>query len=1383
MNAPVLTPDIEILAPGDGVNVLLQPKPFGVALERHSAPSGLNIEEIVATLPLAPRMGTYARVWIDSDEIPRSMWGKVRPKEGTNVNVKIMPRGGGDEGGKSTLALVLTLAVAVAAMVFGGPLGAALVGKGGTTIFGIAVSASAIGGAIITVVGTLLIAALVPPPKPPKPPQLSLDGLESPTNQITGVQNRLVPFAPIPRVFGKRRIFPMMAAKPLSEGQGKEQFVRLLLLVGYGPLRISELKIGETPISAFSGVETEIREGFDDDEPITLYTNQVDEARQSVTLETSGTPDDDFVLRTTEADTLEISVDLTFPGGLVTFDNKNNRLEREVTFDVQYRVTGSSTFKGAEWLNPEDKGFEVDGKVTANEKTTQAVFYSGRFRPEEGEGQYDVRIRRITPQTDDARVVDRVQWTMLRSIRNSPPINMTGLALIAIRMRATNQLNNIPDIINCIAESYLPVYDGAGGFTTEVTRNPAWAYLDVLRNRGDETIIPDSRIDLDGIKAWADDADATAPNASEPTWTFDAVLEGGSISETLQTIASHGRATPGMKDGKYSIVRDLVQAAPVQHISPRNSFGYRGKKSFVDVPHALKVRFVNAEKGFQEDERIVYRDGFNEDNATEFEVIESLGHTSATLVHREGRYNLAVLQLRPETHTVSMDIESLRCTRGDRVQFSHDVVSIGLASGRVKALTLDGSGFCEAIEVDEGVPMEAGKSYAMRVRFSDGSSNVITVNTDQIGVVTVLTVPTPLAPAATPEVGDHFQYGEADRESLACIIKEVIPTNDLTAQLVMFDYNEDIQAADQGPIPEHVSLITSDVVFGQERPEEPVIAEIRSDETVLFRAADGSLRERIRVRVEPVPTSTVRVAAIEFQLADAESGVFDQVKTVPANQLEVDFGDVEQGVAYDVRVRSVGNNFLNSEWVTESGHVVVGKTSLPSDVQGFAAIRKTEGAQLSWDDNDDNDLAGYELRQGDTFEASTLVAPLIDTNSFFVALDTTEDVTFFIRAVDVIGLKSEAAASLTVSLSPPPDVQAFDAFPDGDLVRFEWQRVGSEAFTYEIRQGSSFENGRVVGRSAGDSMTKKWPVKTAGTVTFFIRAISPSGLFSANSTSVSVTHDPLPDRNAVLEKDFHADSWPGVLHDFTVGGSGNLEVDQDSGVNAPFADYYADVALGASYYARNWIEMSLDIVTSADVTWDDLDDPWSGVTRRWDGDFVSADNAALRAFIAVEASLASNVTEMFGLDNSTTGENATAAATATNVTYQTCRYGDGALMGDFTVLDWAVTFASEWSLILDVRLDTVLSDDHVIVNMTGSGGIYLRLIYSATDDAYVLIDQDSNRLTVSPLREADDVLTFGISQSSTSRSLFAASRRYPTVQAASGDLAPVGSLTAIGMNA
>ena len=46
------------------------------------------------------------------------------------------------------------------------------------------------------------------------------------------------------------------------------------------------------------------------------------------------------------------------------------------------------------------------------------------------------------------RIFDKVYWTALRTIRKEDPIKIAGLAKVALRIKATDQLNGVVDQFN-----------------------------------------------------------------------------------------------------------------------------------------------------------------------------------------------------------------------------------------------------------------------------------------------------------------------------------------------------------------------------------------------------------------------------------------------------------------------------------------------------------------------------------------------------------------------------------------------------------------------------------------------------------------------------------------------------------------------------------------------------------------------------------------------------------------------------------------------------------------------------------------------------------------------------------------------------------------------
>src|SRR5690606_29786433 len=97
-------------------------------------------------------------------------------------------------------------------------------------------------------------------------------------------------------------------------------------------------------------------------------------------------------------------------------------------------------------------------------------------------GQYDVRIRRLSPDTDSTQIFDKAYLTGLRTIRYANPVRQAGQALLAMRIKATDQLNGAPDQVNAIAQLIAPDWDEvAEEWITRPTQNPASIYRHVLQ--------------------------------------------------------------------------------------------------------------------------------------------------------------------------------------------------------------------------------------------------------------------------------------------------------------------------------------------------------------------------------------------------------------------------------------------------------------------------------------------------------------------------------------------------------------------------------------------------------------------------------------------------------------------------------------------------------------------------------------------------------------------------------------------------------------------------------------------------------------------------------------------------------------------------------------
>lgn len=1096
--------------------IVLQRNPFSASADLIACGRGATIEDAVDAANVPEVYRDMIEVDLGGVVVPRSHWRKVRPRDGAVVYIRVVP-----QGGQSPLRVVAMIALVAVAVYTGGVIGPQVASAiGVTSAAGVAAVTAAVTAVTVTA-GTLLLNAVIPPPGLQPQQQDSLSA--APSYALTGSSNRMVPFASIPRVMGKRRLYPMLAAKPYTESQGDKQFIRMLLIAGYGPLRITDLKIGETAIGSFDNVEVQISEGGPDgwagNQTLTLYTQTVLQEDLSVELGTANPTH----TATTELDTAEISVDITCPGGMYKYGNDGSYQNVDARFIVEYAPIAANgtvgTFVRASWAAGSDDGFGANGAVTIDEKTTRTVRRSGRFTPVGGyaDKRWRVRITRENGNLSDSKGNDRTFWSALRSIRHESPVNISGVCLIALRIKASEQLNGVPDSINCVAESYLPVYNGAS-WSYQITRHPAWAFADILRRRGTETVLADSRLDLPALQDWA---------ASDHQ--YDAVLEGGSIFEALKAIASHGRATLSIRDGRFTAVQDKPRSYPVQHITPRNSFNYVGNRNFVEVPHGIRVRYINADAGYAEDEVIAYADGYTAANATKIETLEFYGLTSAGAAWRAGRYYLATLLLRPEEHVVEMDIENLRCTIGDQVRFTHDAVSIGSGSGRIKSTTVLGNGTVSQAVLDQPIDVPLNQRLALRVRAPAAVAAASQISLWEVVAATSSPIQTVTFAGTLPSAslvapGALFALGVLNAETAAMIVKRIEPGANLTAKLTLVDDQSGIYTSATEPIPPFDPNITIQVPLTQQAPVAPTFV-LRSDESALMVLADGTLQDQIMVSVDPPGYSPVRIASFDVQFRDTGSGEWATAGQLLENNRVLAIPGVVQGRSYDVRVRSVSQFGVSSDWVVVSAHQVVGKTTRPSNVGSLTAtIDPQLGVTLSWSAVGDRDLSYYDIRSGANWDTGTVVAQ-VKGLSHRVGLLPVGSVTYWVKAVDAIGLTSLTAATVTATVVQPPSPVVAAAI-DADQAVISWAQAAEtlRITNYEVAYGATLQGAAVLGSSKTTVFrtTANW----TGSRRFWVTAIDVAGNRSQAASVDLVVNAPLtPSIQSVIDGPDVVLSW------------------------------------------------------------------------------------------------------------------------------------------------------------------------------------------------------------------------------------------------------------------
>ncbi|MBA4797012.1 MAG: hypothetical protein H2043_06390 [Rhizobiales bacterium] len=963
----------QIIAPGEGVDVFLRPSPLRQERHHLRLPAGLSLSEILRDCDASFGLrGNFERLHISigGHVIPERNWGRLRVKPGVTVTIVRVP-------GKGALRSIVSAIVGIFALVVAPYLAGPIIGGLGLT----GAAATAVTGLIaagITYAASIAINALFPVAK-----QESVTDKTKTLYSIGGAQNQASQYGAIPESFGTHRISPPYAAGAYTEIAGDDQYLRMLFVVGYGPVECSDIKIGETAIDDFDEVQYEVIEDHTATSP-TLYTRPVYEEAISVQLDFASS----WVTRTTADNVEDISIDLSFPSGVYRFRAKDGKkINYTVTVQIQYRVAGSS-----------DAWTSVPS-VTVTDNSTQAVRRSRQWTVPAG--QYEVRTRKSTSDYSGADTVsETVYWIALRGRRNAAVINFSKpLTLLSLRIKASNELNGTVNTLNLIARPKILAFNGADWLPAQTTRNPADHFRQVLQGNANARPVADSAIDLDSIEAWWEFCD-------DQGFTFDYVAtEQASVYERLTQIAAAGRASVTFRDAKWGVVWDEADTTIVQHFTPRNSWSFSSIRAYADLPHGFRVSFINQENGWLNDERVVYDDGYTADNATKFEGLEFPGVTDPDLIWRHGRYHIAQLRLQRETYSLTTDWEHLVCTRGDRVRVNHDVVLWGIGAARVKSVITSPA---EGVVLDDTMTMEAGKTYSIRFRLADGSSITRTVDGAD-GEFTELIFSDA---GDLPDVGDLMQFGENGLESVVLRVKSITPQADLTAKLELVDDAPAILQADTGLIPSFSTGIASLVDYRIHPPVDIDYVE----------SLQSSVPALSIIRLTWIAPVVRRVSSYLVQYATAQSGNWSQsfVTTTPSIELT----DISVGT-YDVRVRAIFDNDQLSSWAYSSFDAVIfaGK---PQDLEDFRIAINGDQATLQWATITDPAVSHVQIRfSAATSDATWATSAVLRNNVLGNSVQVpTMRGTYLAKAVTYAFIASENEQLVVSSVDP---LTAFNA--------------------------------------------------------------------------------------------------------------------------------------------------------------------------------------------------------------------------------------------------------------------------------------------------------------------------------------------------------------------
>jgi hypothetical protein len=651
-------------------------------------------------------------------------------------------------------------------------------------------------------------------------------------------------------------------------------------------------------------------------------------------------------------------------------------------------------------------------------------------------GQYDVRFKRTSPDVSGNAGQHSVYLSRILAFRKDFPMNLDGACLLALRIKATDQLNGPIDNLSCRAKALLPAWTGSAWTTPAATSSPAWAFADVLRGSSVKHPLADNRIDLAALKSWAETCAGLGLQ-------FDGVFDSRMTRyEALRTIANVGMAEPAMPEGLYTVVVDRVRSggeiASSPIFTPRNSRDLSVERSYAPIPHAIRAKFLNELADFQEDQRIVYMDSYDETNATEFQELELFGVKHPDQVYKLCRWRLAELSYRRDSITLKTDIEGLAVLRGDLARVNSDVSMWGLAAFRIKTATRNGNTF--AFVFDDEYTMEGGKAYQFVFRYEDGdfltalaptiagTFNTVTLDGFIEGVI------------PDPQPGDLVVFGEQNASTRTCLVREIEREDDHNATVSLVRYDPAMYAAAFGG---EIPPFDSGITIPPERkkdPPAPVILQLRSDETVMTRDQAGRLVACIVIdlRIPGGYSTSPDQILVQYRCSEAGAG-WMSLAPLSVDSREVSISPVNEGESYDVRARTITFAGRTSAWTEVDGHVVVGRTTPPPDVSSAWIEMQTV---LVWRyPSPPVDFAGFLVRVAEGTDQTWGTAgiltdlPIVETR-YHIGSVRGGVKTFLVKAIDTTGNESVNACALTADMGDPAEEnvaweedEKADAFP------------------------------------------------------------------------------------------------------------------------------------------------------------------------------------------------------------------------------------------------------------------------------------------------------------------------------------------------------------------
>lgn len=1142
-------------------------------------------------------------------------------------------------------------------------------------------------------------------------------------------------------------------AQEAPDSLRSKAYARVVDLISEGEIEglvdgLQSVYLDDTPIqnadgtTNFSGVTLETRDGTQQQSYVPGFSSVENEVPVGVEIKAS----QPVVRSITDPDVDAVRIKVSV-GQLTNQDTTNGDLNGSaVSFSIDRQVSGGGF---VEVIND-----TISGKTTTKYQRSYYV-------PLTGNGPWEIRVRRITADSTSSAIQNKTYLDSYTEVVESK-LRYPNSALVALRVDAS-QFSAIPrrsydmKLLRVrVPVNYDPgtrTYSGVwnGNFKIAWTDNPAWCFYDLVTSTryGLGGYIPESQVDKWALYRVAQYCDQLVPNGLggfEPRFTCNLYLQTREQAyKVVQDMASIFRGMVYWSGGAITVTQDAPSDA-VYQFAPGNvvdgEFAYQG--SSAKARHTVALVTWNDPDDFyrQKVEYVEDAAGIARYGIVQSDVV-ALGCTARGQAHRVGKWLLFSEQSESEIVTFRTGLEGAVVRPGDIIKVADPVRGGMRLGGRIAAAT------ASTVTLDQELP--ADLPWRLAVVLPNG-----TVEERLMGPVSGRTLTVTIPFSSVPQVDAIWMLASSIIEPQLFRVVSVAERDPGVHEVTALAHNPSKYAA----IEEGLALQPRSITVLSDIPSPPTGLAMQES---LYRVKDQA---QVLVQVSWTEVQTAIAYRLSYRVA---GGNFVSLPLTSANYAEI--RDAQEG-QYEFSLRAIGITRKESIPATLSA-TVLGKTLPPSDVTGFTVQRRVSDLMIAWDELQDADLSGYEVRVGAGWDDAQLVAKTSGTQMLHDQ-SAAGQYPYHIRAIDTSGNYSAHVTTFVLNLLAPSTVRQFDVVQSANRLEFRWQpNPEPEVVGYELREGAAWDASLFVAEVKSTSYTL--PSGFDGERKFWIKAIASPGIYSDTPTFVSTVVAQPQNANLILARDEQALGFPGTKHFASVVSVNGRNVLRMS-TGAQTAEYLFELDLVSPIRAQNTLLNSLGASVDDRTTWLEANFPWASdaAKRQWAYDGAIA-NVDARFQIAREDALQAEEIYGWRLNGSTGGLGNPLLSQAASVSYAAGRYGDGLMVKDTTRVAWSVSIPDVFHTSFWFAPSEITTC--VIWAATGSSG-QLLVGYDASNASFFLEDHLARRVSVAFSVSITDRICLGVCQTASERRLFAG-RMGGDVDSASAAIAPVGTFTSL----